>query len=179
MKHSYSKYPVAIDIGRFREMEARALDRIKHYVVGKPGFCSGHSGGKDSSVVHHLVNMKAKLALPVIHTSKFEGFNAIHPATLEFIYSRPFVIELYPEGTKMPYLGQVDGTRADESERSSKSNDLIVNGEAINRKYMSEYNPSGLFNMQFVYPIFDWTDEDVWAYHKMYDIPHSEEYDVL
>lgn len=155
----------------------QALDRVNQLVANQPGFCVGHSGGKDSSVVHHLVNVLAELNLPVAHTSKTKGFNAIHPKTLEFLYSRPFVIELYPEGTNFPYAGQVDGTRASEAERLNKSTDLIVNGEAINRKYMTEYNPSGLFGMQFVYPIYDWTDEDVWEYHGLFHIPRSEEYD--
>ena len=154
---------------------AVALNRLETHI--KAGFCIGHSGGKDSSVVHHLANVVGKFNLPVIHTSKTTGFNAIHPKTLEFLYSRPFVIELYPEGTDYPYIGQVDGTRADEAERLNKSTELIVNGVSINRKYMSAYNPHGLFSKEFVYPIYDWTDDMVWLYHAENNIPHSAEYD--
>ena len=141
------------------------------------GFCVGHSGGKDSNVVHYLANVELGLKLPVAHTSKTKGFNAIHPATLLHLYSRPFPIELYPEGTDFPYRGQIDGTRADEAERLEKSNDLIVNGQAINRKYMEPYNPSGLFGMKFIYPIFDWNDAMVWAFHLRGNLPFSDEYE--
>jgi 3'-phosphoadenosine 5'-phosphosulfate sulfotransferase (PAPS reductase)/FAD synthetase len=153
----------------------RACDLIARHV--RVGFCVGHSGGKDSNVVHYLSNLEMGLNLPVAHTSKTTGFNAIHPATLRHLYSRPFPIELYPEGTNFPYKGQIDGTRADEAERLNKSNDLIVNGEAINRKYMQPYNPVGLFGLQFIYPIFDWNDEMVWAFHLKHDIPFSDEYE--
>jgi len=153
----------------------KACTLIQQYLT--PGFCVGHSGGKDSNVVHYLANIELGLRLPVAHTSKTQGFNAIHPATLVHLYSRPFPIELYPEGTDFPYKGQIDGTRADEAERLEKSNDLVFNGEAINRKYMKPYNASGLFGMKFIYPIFDWNDAMVWAFHLRGNLPFSEEYE--
>jgi 3'-phosphoadenosine 5'-phosphosulfate sulfotransferase (PAPS reductase)/FAD synthetase len=154
---------------------AKACGIIQQYMG--PNFCVGHSGGKDSNVVHYLANIELGLNLPVAHTSKTQGFNAIHPDTLAHLYARPFPIELYPEGTDFPYTGQIDGTRADEAERLEKSNDLIVNGETVNRKYMKPYNVSGLFGMKFIYPIFDWNDAMVWAFHLRYNVPFSDEYE--
>ena len=151
-----------------------AILRITRYL--DDDFCIGHSGGKDSAVVHFLANKILNLNLPVAHTSKTEGFNAIHPSTLVYLYSRPFPIELYPEGTDFPYKGQIDGTRSNEAERLNKSTDLIVDGVSINRKHMTEYNPVGLFGLKFIYPIFDWTDEMVWAFHYLHRIPYSDEY---
>jgi 3'-phosphoadenosine 5'-phosphosulfate sulfotransferase (PAPS reductase)/FAD synthetase len=170
---------VTRDAGDMEGAIKRACDIIEQYAPdASSGFGVGHSGGKDSDVVHHLTNIMLAKDFPVGHTSKFEGFNKILPETLDYIYSRPFTITFYPEGTIFPYAGQIDGTRAAEAERHGKSTDLVVNGESINRAGMGPYNPCGLFQMQFVYPIYDWSDEMVWAYHIMYDMPFSAEYKV-
>lgn len=127
----------------------------------------------------------SKSVLPVIHTSKYGPgvANAVHPATMQFLYElstvTPVIFSpagLYPDHD----LSQIDGTRADEAERSNgRSTDLVVNGENINRKNMTFHNPNGLNGGEFYYPIFDVSTEDVWGLLAILDIRISDEYKIL
>jgi 3'-phosphoadenosine 5'-phosphosulfate sulfotransferase (PAPS reductase)/FAD synthetase len=80
----------------------------------------------------------------------------------------------------MPSLGyktQIDGTRIAEHDRSNgRAVDVVIDGKQVSRKELPLYLENGLFGLNFVYPIYDWSDAEVWAAIAHYDIPFSEEY---
>lgn len=145
------------------------------------GVYTGTSGGKDSVAVHHLINKSPlyslhKPSLPNVHTAK-PGIT--HPKTLEFLYGQPNLVLHIPKSHPMPrYLKtQIDGTRASEYDRTDgRSTDIIVGGQICSREDMPLFVRNGLFGLNFVFPIYDWTDEQVWAYLFKNNIPYSDEY---
>lgn len=75
---------------------------------------------------------------------------------------------------------QFDGTRRDEYGRSNgKSTDLIVAGQSINRADMVAYYPDGLNGIAMSYPIYDWSDSDVFQFLAVRRIPISLEYEEV
>lgn len=136
----------------------------------------GHSGGKDSVVNHWLVSKV--IDLPVVHTSKPGGDNAIHPDTLMFLYQLPFSVELWPRalGMNPKYRLQFDGSRASEYDRTDRSANFIRDGQSVNRKELPLIVPNSMFGMTFVFPMYDWSDADVWAAMFHYHLPFSKEY---
>lgn len=142
----------------------------------------GHSGGKDSVVNHWLVSKTEAYEmhkLPVVHTSKPGGDNAIHPATLEFLYQLPFAVELWPRalGMNPKYHLQFDGSRASEYDRTDRSANFIRDGQSVNRAELPLVVPNSMFGMTFVFPMYDWSDADVWATIFFYNLPFSKEYE--
>ena len=71
---------------------------------------------------------------------------------------------------------QIDGARRSEANRPGKSSNFISNGRDVNRAELPPFVAKGLFNISFCYPIYDWTDEDVFDYLYEYKIPFSNEY---
>jgi predicted phosphoadenosine phosphosulfate sulfurtransferase len=143
--------------------------------------CIGHSGGKDSVVTQWLVAStlaERSITLPVIHTSKPGGDNAIHPDTLNFLYQLPFSVELWPRalGSNPKYILQFDGSRASEYDRLDRSANFIKNGESVSRTELEFEVPNSMFGMTFIFPIYDWTDSDVWATIYRHALPYSPEY---
>jgi hypothetical protein len=144
----------------------------------------GHSGGKDSCLVHALCKA-AGLYLPIFHNAKLPSEkNGVHQATAEFLYilSSAETVTYIPSDSAPPafFVTQIDGTRRDEAERADgRSTDLVVNGKNTNRAEMQMINDSGLFNRRFVYPLFDVSTEDVWALIEHLKIPISAEYEIL
>lgn len=151
------------------------LNNLRVLISAHAG-CIGHSGGKDSVVNHWLVSQL--YPLPVVHTAKPGGDNAIHPDTLTFLYQRPFAIEFWPRalGMNPKYNLQFDGSRASEFDRNDRSADFIVSGKPVNRKDLQLVVPDSMFGMTFIFPIFDWSDADVWACILRYELPYSDEY---
>lgn len=139
----------------------------------------GHSGGKDSVLIHHLVGMTfGHDRVPVLHTPKLEGPNTVHPLTRDFLYSRPYPIIYYPgRPTLIGYTDQVDGTRKFEATRNDgRSTNVIFDGEDVPRDKMREFTDNGLFGLRVYFPIYDWTDAQVWAAIHVLKIPYSLEY---
>lgn len=163
----------------------QAKDRIRQASMDYTCYI-GHSGGKDSAVVLHLAE-SIDHNFPIVHTPKTQGMNAIHPATLTYLYSLSVSrqINLIPIEQMLKWLAfndlevQIDGTRSDENERSDRSSDLIVDGKSINRAHMTQWNPSGLFGTPMLYPIFDWSTEEVWTYIAEFKVPISKEYEII
>jgi len=177
----------------------QAKQRIKEYIFNVDKIFVGHSGGKDSVAVHNLTlevlnEMGMDNNLTIVHNPKkiFDkskhnsaGTTDVYYETLEFLYG---TVSKYANITIVNPLNmkefirsknltmQIDGTRADENERISKSSNLVLNGEEQNRGYMSSYNPRGLYDLEFLYPIFDWNTNDVFTYLEMRDIKISPEY---
>jgi len=179
----------------------KAKERIKNVIgtINIQEIFIGHSGGKDSVAVHNLTlealkELELENNLTVIHNPKkiydkekhtTSGPTDVYYETLEFLYNKvseyanitivnPKNMENYIKNNKLTM--QIDGTRADENERVTKSSNLILNGKEENRQYMSYYNPKGLYNLEFLYPIFDWTSNDVFNYLKDRKIEISPEY---
>jgi len=142
------------------------------------GLYVGTSGGKDSVVVHHLAKLSVlgRSIQQVLHTAK-PGIT--HPETLKFLYSRNYPILFVPKGCPMPrgLKTQIDGTRALEYSRTDgRSTDLVVGGKTMSRQDMPMFVDDGLFGMNFIFPIYDWTDAQVWAYIMINGIEYSDEY---
>ena len=152
---------------------AKLAERVPNYQ-----WCIGHSGGKDSVVNHWLVMQAFQEPIPVVHTSKPGGDNAIHPKTLEFLYKLPFPVELWPRamGSNTKYRLQFDGSRQSEHNRTDRSADFVVAGQQVNRKNLELVVPNSMFGMTYVFPMFDWTDAQVWAAMFRYHLPFSPEY---
>jgi len=160
----------------------------------------GHSGGKDSVAVHNLtleVLSDAKLSnnLTLIHnpkniydkakTNEAPGQTDVYNETLEFLYntvSEYANITIVNPKNMLSFVNakgltlQIDGTRADENERVTKSSNLVLNGKEENRQFMTEHNQKGLYNLEFLYPIFDWSTNDVFSYLELRNIEISPEY---
>lgn len=165
-----------------------AIKRIKYAPFGEDGMFCGHSGGKDSVLVRYIVDQAIGDHVLTVHTPKPEGVrNAVHPFTKEFLYAldRPVLnipVEMFHDMDVMERFNmvtQIDGTRAAEAERrDGRDVGVVVRGEERSRADMPLYLEDGLFGLQFVYPIFDWTDQQVWAAIFLYDIPFTKEYYV-
>jgi len=154
-----------------------------------------HSGGKDSCVVYDLV----KTALgdgefPVIHNVKpllgtsgteIGALTEMHPETLEFLYSK--VASVHPvyffHASEMKDFidvtcarASIDGSRLCEYTRKGKSSEFIKNGKNVSRSEMTDYIENGLFGLNQCFPIFDWSDDDVFDYIEHFALDISEEY---
>lgn len=71
----------------------------------------------------------------------------------------------------------IDGTRQEEADREDgRSTDLEVNGKTVSRKAMTATVKKGLYATPTLYPIFDWSDNLVWAYIKVNDLAFSPSY---
>lgn len=142
--------------------------RLKPYV--------GTSGGKDSVVIQWLSRQVHDL--PTVHTPKP---GVTHPKTLEFLYQQcaKQAIMFCPSHAhaNLKYDTQIDGTRIAEFDRTDgRSTDFVRDGQNVSRLEMTMWVPNGLFGLNFVYPIYDWSDAEVWACIFRFYIPFSEEY---
>jgi 3'-phosphoadenosine 5'-phosphosulfate sulfotransferase (PAPS reductase)/FAD synthetase len=173
-----------------------AIEHIQLIInsLGNTGFL-GHSGGKDSIVIHHLVQQVLGTdSIKIVHNVKpFLGVSGdpiaelteMHMETLEFLYSSVCAnhtvnflhakhMENWVLANKATY--QIDGARIAEASRPGKSSNIIRNGNEINRSEMNWFEPRGIFNLLIVYPIFDWSDQDVWDYIITNNLTFSKEY---
>ncbi len=143
----------------------------------------GHSGGKDSVLVRWLADIAGLKGMMTVHTPKPEGVrNAVHPLTKEFVYALNRPVLHIPDGQQdafkvMNLVVQIDGTRRAEADRrDGRDVGLIVDGVEKSRSEVPLYLDTGLFGQSFIYPIYDWTDAEVWATIFAYNIPYSAEY---
>jgi 3'-phosphoadenosine 5'-phosphosulfate sulfotransferase (PAPS reductase)/FAD synthetase len=161
------------------------------------GLFLGHSGGKDSTVVLHLTSQVIKPhELTIVHNVKpllneteddVAKLTAMHELTLQFLYKMvgtKYEVQ-FMHSSKMPnwiaknmLKCQIDGARRSEWNRPGKSSEIIVNGEKISRKDMPSFVERGIFDLSMLYPIYDWTDDDVFDYLHENEIPMSQEYFV-
>lgn len=172
---------------------AAAIKRIQHVVecYGNTGFL-GHSGGKDSVVIHHLAQQVAMLRVvhnvkPLLGTSgdPVAELTEMHPETLEFLYSTVcanHTVEFLHSSKMASWIYtnkvkyQIDGARIAEANRPGKSSNFIRNGKDTNRSELQWLELSGMFDLAILYPIFDWSDQDVWDYIITNKLSFSEEY---
>ena len=161
---------------------------------GNAGFL-GHSGGKDSIVIHHLAQLMIDhQSLVIVHNVKpllgtsgdpIAELTEMHPETLDFLYASVCVnneINFLHSSMMQQWIidhavkYQIDGARKAEYDRPGKSSNIIRNGKDVNRSEMNWYEPDGIFGLAIVYPIFDWSDQDVWDYIITNKLAFSEEY---
>ena len=140
---------------------------------------AGTSGGKDSSVICDLYLrycVQVGIKPQIIHNKK----TIVDPLTVNHLYSLSYPIIYCTSADTVNCTDrtiQVDGSRVAECDRTNgRSTDFICNGCSINRKDMPLYNARGLFDLRFIYPIYDWSDEQVWTYIYAHKLPVSEEY---
>ena len=164
-------------VAQAKKRIAQALDRVDASEA-----CVGHSGGKDSVLVRWLTDANADVpnnyAVWSFHNPKVEGPNAVHEITQRFLYSMPNALVVYKwSPTDLGFKLQIDGTRKYEATRNDgRSTDFVRSGASVPRTELTEFVKDGLFGMSFCYPIFDWTDLQVWAAIERYSIPYSREY---
>jgi len=173
--------------------KALSIIRTAHTCYNK-GIFVGHSGGKDSQVILHLAN-RVLVEFKIVHNVKpmltpnmdpVSALTAMHPETLEFLYSEIASnnhVSFLPAPMMSKYIAsnsltcQIDGARIVEAERAGKSADIIRDGVNVSRAEMSSFEPVGIFGLAISYPIYDWTDTDVFDYLTQNNIPISSEYE--
>ena len=160
------------------QKEKVALDRIKGCITTRASHI-GHSGGKDSTVILHLTNRVSKeLSLDpcmVLHNYK----DSISANDMEIVHGVAKTNPLFiVRSVFMANINscQIDGTRKSEFNRTDKANNLIIDGKSVNREHMPVFVEKGLYDMAFLYPIYDWTDEEVFAYITKHKLKISKDY---
>lgn len=160
------------------------------------GLFSGHSGGKDSCVIHHLIKMAGINDIKIVHNVKpllgtsgdpIMALTEQHPLTLNFLYTevcKDTTVDFLHSSKMKDFIRknnlvcQIDGARISEWNRPGKSSEIVVNGKKVSRLDMPEFVEYGLFDISFLYPIYDWTDDDVFDFLIENDIKFSQEYNV-
>lgn len=153
----------------------------------------GHSGGKDSVVITHLASQVFDKPL-LLHTPKLlesdnltpeEKLTQVYQSTLNFLYSnvaQKYSMLFLPKQDMQTWIKrlhlqvQIDGSRCYETSRQNKSSTYEVEGKLISREDLTVFNNNGLFGLKILYPIYDWTDVDVWRYIIDNKLEFSEEY---
>lgn len=171
-----------------------AVDRINAAFSLNSRVITGHSGGKDSVVIHDLVNKSAGTRFAIVHNVKpllgtsgdpVAALTEMHSETLDFLYTdvcRNNNVQFMHSSMMPQYIAQnkidcqIDGSRLCEYTREGKSSEFIINGEKVSRKHMTEYIANGIFGLNMSYPIYDWSDDDVFEYIHVNKLTLSEEY---
>lgn len=143
------------------------------------------SGGKDSVTIYHL----AKLAK--IKTKPFYANTTIDPkGTLSFIRNNFKDVEILQPKESFYKLIERKGfpTRlirycCDELKEYGSIGSNVIEGvrssESVNRQgreYIQIDNRKKQKRAKHIYPIYDWTDADVWAFIKLYNLPIAPAY---
>ena len=130
------------------------------------------SGGVGSSVIKHITKVMPKASkypsdkFPVLH---FTNYELIHPRTKEFLYSSgiPILYSSMDNLDRERYKTQLSGFRF-----LSVPDDIPeINIWPSGPVYSSNANW-----INTVYPIYDWTDAQIWALIITEDLPFSDEY---
>lgn len=136
----------------------------------------GTSGGKDSVVIRHLARQAFDRWLPIVHTPKP---GVTHLETVKFLYEMDEPI-IYCPARYHHTLGlktQIDGTRRSEFSRTDgRSTDVVIDGQNVSRENMPRVIRNGLFGLNFMFPILEWSDEEVWAHIILNEIHFTCEY---
>lgn len=163
---------------------SKEIAAIKHFVQTNLWnvYCAT-SGGKDSAVIMYLTYQVYPECL-CIHNPKDET----DPRTVQMLYEygKKYRI-LHCHGrsmediiTRLGFTGQIDGTKKCEWNRQGKSTDVIIDGESVGRENMNQLIVHrGIWGIQNLYPILDWSDDKVFEFCKERDIPLSGEYDII
>lgn len=171
-----------------------AIDRINKAFDKNKRVITGHSGGKDSVVINYLVWLSECTKYATIHNVKpllgtsndpVGALTEMHPDTLNFLYTSVCLhneIVFMHSSNMKEYIDknsidcQIDGSRRCEFDRAGKSSMFIANGEMVSREFITDYVENGIFGLNMSYPIFDWSDDDVFELITSRDLPLSDEY---
>jgi 3'-phosphoadenosine 5'-phosphosulfate sulfotransferase (PAPS reductase)/FAD synthetase len=163
-----------------QEKVDEALIRIvEQYANSLTGLFVGHSGGKDSQVVAHLTQQVYPEVImvhnPKLNTHEDTKIHIYDISSTNNVYFVPFEhMKFFIH--RYDLTCQVDGTRIAEHTRIDKSSDLIVDGENVSRENMGHHTKNGIHGLEILYPIYDWTDEEVFQYLRDNNIQLSKEY---
>lgn len=173
---------IEVAIGKIMQRIGDLEDPYKFFI--------GHSGGKDSTTVYNLtkVAMRRMGRNPedpdrfpiVIHNPK----NDTHADTVDFLYelTKSQVVMFVPSKLMdhcvrgMGLVLEIDGTRKAEFTRTDKSSNYISNGVEYSRENMPDFVENGIFGLDLLYPIYDWSDDEVFAFHDLWKLKLSKEY---
>lgn len=162
-----------LPVAELDSLIAEACSRITS--VSQDGMYVGTSGGKDSSVIVFITREVLGLNLPLFHTVKP---TQVHELTVKFLYQQAEKYGmLYGHIPGEGYVTQVDGTRIAEFNRDDgRSTTFVSKGKEYPRTELTPVVEDGLFGKNYVYPILDWSDDQVWSTIIRYNIPVTDEY---
>jgi len=136
-----------------------AIQRIRAFVSkhGANRVYSAFSGGKDSQAVLKLCREAIPTGIPVIHNG--HPGESVSPDAGALCVKEPKA-ENVPRFLAMTDLaGQIDGTRRDEDKF------VVFDGVDIHRSEMPSYTTDkGVFGLACLFPLYDWTEEEVFNY---------------
>lgn len=141
----------------FEKLVLTTLDRIDAFGqrYGVNHIYAAYSGGKDSQAVASL-SQRVYPHILLVHNE--------HPG--EVCDRTDVLIVRGPKKENVPaflktvdLVGQIDGTRQDEDKT------VIFDGKEIHRSNMPHYETEhGVFDLACLFPLWDWTEEDVLRY---------------
>jgi 3'-phosphoadenosine 5'-phosphosulfate sulfotransferase (PAPS reductase)/FAD synthetase len=173
----------SIALAQLRDKLSNATKLLLEHPFSSKGLYIGHSGGKDSVVVNFITDKVLGTNIPIIHSAKPSGENAVHLDAARLIYEiaekRPVL--LYPRDVAplAEYDTQIDGTKICEYDRTDgRHTDVIIDGELKSRLYLTPFIRNGLFGKNYIFPLFDWLDYHVWATIYTFNLRYSNEYDA-
>jgi len=167
------------------ELKEKVEEAIQFLKDNEPqeGYLLGFSGGKDSQVIYELAKMSG------VKFHAYFGLTSVDPPeVIKFVRDYYPEVEIkqppitmfaliikkgygYPPTSRWRYCCKylkeiydghiITGIRASESVRRSKRNRI-------------EYVKS---NHIFYNPIFDWTEDEVWSFHRKFNLSHCKLYD--
>jgi len=159
----------------FLDKIVKAEELIEQFYKDNPDAFVAYSGGKDSKVILHLTECAIEGDYP--YDRNLVVLHNLHPEeTCDIDGTLQVTKEDFPAFIKMAknLNAQIDGTRTCEFNKK-----VIFNGELIDRTTIpSKVNDKGVFDLKVLYPILDWTDEEVWAYIRAYQLMTEEEISV-
>lgn len=122
----------------------------------------GFSGGKDSQCLALLAKEAGTQFIKTMYKHTWEnGKSEVLPYGFEdntIVFNSKK--DTIPFLTMTNIVGQIDGTRMDEEGKP-----VVFNGKEIARNTMPDwYTENGVFGMKVFYPIYDWTEEEVYEY---------------
>lgn len=160
-----------------------AIERLRSFEPAD-GYFLAFSGGKDSQVIYHLA-----LEAGVRFEAHFSVTTVDPPELLRFIKREyPKVIWDRPRKTMWQLIedNRIPPTRllrfcCRELKEDKGVGRIVVTGvrwqesRARSTRGMVEGCTKG--HKSYVHPIIDWTEDDVWSYHRSRNLPHCELYD--
>lgn len=160
-----------------------AIERLRAFEPLE-GYWGGFSGGKDSQTIHKLAEL-AEISVEW----HFSVTTVDPPELVRFIRAHyPDVIFDHPEKTMWQLIEShgIPPTRLARfcceylKERGGEGR-VVVTGvrwaESARRSKRQMAESCYRKSKRYVHPIIDWSDEDVWEFHRLYGLPHCCLYD--
>jgi phosphoadenosine phosphosulfate reductase len=176
------------------ELARKSKDAIAFLKQESPPVCEspywvGFSGGKDSIVLKDIVarsNVRAELHYSVTTIDPPELMRYIKEYHKEVTWDRPkksFVVAMSERGLPMRPHGRWCCQEYKESGPASTSKCRIVvtgirKAESSSRKNRSAKEQCyRVKSKTMIHPLLEWTDDDIWHYIKIHNLPYCSLYD--